>query len=94
MFAGSAVMRLDVSFDPSSPCSSPPHNPIRTVRRSLHAARLQNPQRLHHDRRAGGVVGRAGAAVPGVEVRADHHDFIGLVGAGNVRDDVERVRDP
>ena len=31
-------------------------------------------------------------AVPRVEVRADHHDFVGLVGAGNFGDDVEAVR--
>src|SRR5690606_6360862 len=32
----------------------------------------------HHHRPAGAVVGCAGAGVPGVHVRAEHHHFIGL----------------
>ena len=52
------------------------------------ADRLQNPRRLHHRRAANRVVGRAGRRVPRVEVAAEHHDFVLLVGAGNLRDRV------
>ena len=55
------------------------------------AGGLEDAHRLHHRRRSGGVVGGAGARVPGVEVRAEHHHFGGLVGAGQLGDDVERV---
>ena len=40
---------------------------------------------------SGGVVGGAGRIGIGVEVRAHDHDFAGEVGAGDLRDDVERV---
>ena len=54
----------------------------------LDAGRHQNARRLHHDRAADRVVGRAGGRMPRIEVPAEHDDFVGLVGARNFRDDV------
>ena len=48
--------------------------------------------RLHHRRRSGGVVGGAGRARRGVEVRAHDDDFVGEIGTGNIRDGVDAVR--
>ena len=39
---------------------------------------------------AGGIVDRAGARVPGIEVAADQHDFVGLAAAGDLADHVLR----
>ncbi len=45
-----------------------------------------------HDSAAGGVICCSGATVPGIEVRAEHDDFIFvLAGAGNFADDVEAI---
>ena len=51
----------------------------------LDADRLQDADRLHHHRAADGVVGRAGRRVPRVEVTAEHHDLLRLVGARESR---------
>ena len=37
---------------------------------------LQDAHRFHHRRRPVGIVGRAGARVPGIQVRAEQNDFI------------------
>ena len=70
------------------PCSSPVHSARRTVRSSLQVERLQDPHRLEHHRAAGGVVGGAGAGVPRVEVRADHHHLVRFAAAGDLGDHV------
>ncbi|OQC35203.1 MAG: hypothetical protein BWX64_02559 [Acidobacteria bacterium ADurb.Bin051] len=54
----------------------------------LHADRLEDPRRLHDDRDARAVVGRAGARVPRVEVGARHHDLLPAVGAGDLGEHV------
>ena len=51
----------------------------------LDADRLQDPDGFHHHRAADRVVGRAGRRVPRVEVAAEHHDFLRLVGARESR---------
>ncbi len=68
--------------------------PQRETHRAPHLriTRFQYAHRFHHHCGAGGVVGGAGAARPGIEMRAKHHDFIGLVRARNFRDDVERIQ--
>ncbi len=43
---------------------------------------------FHHGRAAGGVVGCAGAGVPGIHVSAEHDDFILQIGSGNFGDGV------
>ena len=45
----------------------------------LDVERLQDADGFHHNDAAGAVVGGAGAGVPGIEMRAQHHDFIFLV---------------
>ncbi len=50
--------------------------------------RFQDANGFHHDDGSGAVVGGAGAGVPGIEVSAEHDDFIFLVGAGNFGDGV------
>ena len=59
----------------------------------LRADRLQDPHRLHDHRRPVGVVRRAGAGMPRVEMRADQHDLRPelRVGAGDLGDDVVGV---
>src|SRR6185437_13383821 len=52
----------------------------------LGAGGLEDARGLHHDRAADRVVGGAGRAGPRVEVAAHHHDFVGLVSAGNLAD--------
>ncbi len=57
------------------------------------AARLgvdsfQNAHGFHHHDGSRSVVGGAGTGVPRVEMGADHHDFVFLVGAGNFGDGV------
>ena len=42
--------------------------------------------------RAGGIVGGARAAGPGIEMRAEHHHFVRFVRARNFRDDVEGIQ--
>ena len=54
----------------------------------LHVQGLQDPHDFHRDDRAGAVVRRARAAVPRVEVGADHHDLVLLVGARDLGDRV------
>ncbi len=49
---------------------------------------FQDADGFHHDDGAGAVVGGAGAGVPGIEVGAEHDDFIFLVGAGDFGDGV------
>ena len=66
------------AIDPSTPCSSPVHKPIRTVRRMGSAQRLQKTHGFHHDRNSGGIVRCAFAKMPGVEVRAKHDEFVAL----------------
>ena len=51
----------------------------------LRADGLQDARGLQHDRAADRVVGRAGRARPRVEMAAEHHDFVGFVGAGESR---------
>ena len=59
------------------------------MRRSVQTGGLQDAHRFEHDRRADAVVGGAGGAVPRVEVGAEHHDLVGLVGARQLGEDVE-----
>ena len=58
----------------------------------LEVQRLEQADRFEHHTRSRPVVGCAGARVPGIEVRADHHHFVLelRIGAGNFADDVER----
>ena len=54
----------------------------------LDAEGLEQAHGLHRRRDPGRVVGRARAAVPGIEVGAEHDDLVGKVAAGQVGDDV------
>jgi hypothetical protein len=54
----------------------------------LDVERFQDAHGFHHDDGSGAVVGGSGAGVPGIEMRAQHHDFIFLVGAGDFGDGV------
>ena len=45
--------------------------------------RLDEPRSLHHHGGADGIIGGPGGGVPGIQVPAEHHDFVGLVGAGD-----------
>ncbi len=54
----------------------------------LDAGRHQNACRLHHDRAADCVVGRAGGRMPRIEVPAEHDHFVRFVAARNFRHDV------
>src|SRR5699024_3812167 len=44
----------------------------------------------HGDAHAGGVVDAAGAKVPGVQVRGDHHELVAVAAAGDLADHVLR----
>ena len=50
---------------------------------------LQDPHRFHHRDGAGAVVGRAGSAVPRIEVRRQHHILVGQLAPLGFRDHVE-----
>src|SRR5690606_40290092 len=50
--------------------------------------RGDQPGRSHGDADAGGVVDRAGALVPGVQVAADQHDLVRPAAAGDLADHV------
>ena len=54
---------------------------------------LEDAHGFHHGGDAIGIVGRAHAGVPGIDVGAEHDDLIlqDGIGAGNFRDDVVRV---
>ena len=52
---------------------------------------LENPHRFDGYRRAGGIVGGAGTAVPGIQMRAQHHDFVLLAASFDLADHVERI---
>ena len=54
----------------------------------LEVQRLEDAHHLDHHRAAGAVVGRAGARVPGIEVRPDHHDLVLASAARDLADDV------
>src|ERR1700722_4212293 len=45
--------------------------------------RFQDANRFHHDDCSGAVIGGARTCVPGIEMRAQHYEFIFLVGARN-----------
>ncbi|MNV18547.1 hypothetical protein D3C71_1093770 [compost metagenome] len=47
----------------------------------LGAHGLEDAHGFHHHRHAGRVVGRTGAGVPGIHVRAEHDDLVGLAAA-------------
>ena len=53
--------------------------------------RFQNAHHFHGHGGAGAVIGGARAHVPGIEVAAHHHQLVGLGGAGNFGDHVERI---
>ena len=55
----------------------------------LHIKRFQDAHRLDGHTRSGAVIGRAGAAVPAIEVPADHHHLVFLAAAFDLADDVE-----
>ena len=61
------------------------------MRRGFRPGSFQNAHRFHHHRAAGRVVGGAGAAGPGIEMRAEHDDFVFLVAARQLGDHVEGV---
>ena len=50
--------------------------------------RFQDANRFHHHNGSRAIVGGSRPGVPGIEVCAQHDDFIFLVGAGNFGDDV------
>ena len=58
------------------------------------AGRLEDAHGLHHHGGARRVVDRAGAGMPRVEVRAEHHELVGDGGvrAGQLGEDVERIQ--
>src|SRR4029077_12960485 len=60
----------------------------------LEAGGLEDADGLEHHGGACAIVSGAGSGVPGIEVRAEHDDFVGFgfVGAGNFADDVEGVQ--
>ena len=57
----------------------------------MQVERLDDPDGLHRAGGPAGVVGRAGAAVPGIQVPADHHDLVFQIRSGNFRDRVGRA---
>ncbi len=57
----------------------------------LQVERFQNAHHFHGHGAACAVVGGAGAHVPGIEVAAHHDQFVGLGGAGDLGDHVERI---
>ena len=58
------------------------------VRLGLTPDGLERPGGLEHGHDAGAVVGGAGAQVPAIDVAADDHDLVGLLGAGDLGDRV------
>ncbi len=60
----------------------------------LEAGGFEDADGFQHDCGASAVVGGACAGLPGIEVAAKHDDFVGLglIGAGNFADDVERIQ--
>ena len=54
----------------------------------LTPTRLERSGGLENSHDAGAVIGGAGAQVPAIDVSADDHDLVGLLGAGNLRDGV------
>ena len=62
------------------------------VRRGLTSSSLMSLADAHHDGDARAIVDRADSRIPGIEVRAENHDFIGEVGARNFADHVGRAR--
>jgi hypothetical protein len=58
----------------------------------LESGGVEDAQHFHHRRRAGGVVGGAGRAVPRIEVRANQHDVVLEVRARQFANHVEAVR--
>ena len=62
------------------------HGADGALRLQVHV--VHQAHRLHHHGHARAVVDRAGAEVPGVEVRADEDDLIGLLAAAELRHDV------
>ena len=59
-------------------------------RRGLAPTGLKDAHRLHHDRAADRVVGRARRRVPRIEVAAEHDDFVRFISAGDFGDRVVR----
>ena len=52
---------------------------------------LQDPYNLKHHSAAGAVVGSSCPGVPGIQMRADHDDFVGFRGAWNLPDYVRGI---
>ena len=80
-----------ITYEVSPPSWEPPPPNLKTRAAQPQAGLLQDSHRLHHHGRSGRVVGRPGAAVPRVEVAAEDDDLVGLVGPGDLADDVEGV---
>ena len=60
----------------------------------LDAHGLERPGGLEHGHDAGAVVGGAGAQVPAIDVAADDHDLVGLLGARDLGDGVVHLDGP
>ena len=90
--ASAAEVRRHVARRANQPLLLTRPEPDADRAAQLHAADLQDAHRLEHRRRSRGVVGGARGGVPRVEVRAEHHDLIGLVGAANLAHHVEHRR--
>src|SRR2546422_1770779 len=54
--------------------------------------RFKNSEGSDHNRRACRIIGSAGSGMPGIEMCAEHDEFVGFVGSGNFADDVERIQ--
>ena len=52
---------------------------------------LEDAHHLHHHRAAASIIGGAGSAVPGIKVRADHHQFVALRAARDFTHEVQAI---
>ena len=73
-----AEMLLDVGLRSEQPLLFPAPQPDAHGSIHLQIQRFQNAHHFDHHRAARAIVGSARAAVPGIEMRAHHHDFVFL----------------
>ena len=69
--------------------AAPQADPHRTIEFQIEG--LENSHHLDHHGAARAVVRCARAGMPGIEVRADHHDLIFLVAPRYLADDVQSI---